>query len=172
MPRRPAAGGAAVARRGWQEGRFALPTPGRSRRYEVHELVDLFRRALITVGPIAEQAGVDWLQEPPYDDWDAIAEGLYEGFVSSALSNSVPAGKIGRFPRYGFEPEDGDAYLAASDAEPDLAFVGFAGGDRLLSAARFTRLPDRTRETWNWSKARLVLRHADGTIASHVEIEP
>lgn len=38
--------------------------------------------------PFAEEAGIAWQETSRYDDWDAVASGLFEGFVLNGIWSS------------------------------------------------------------------------------------
>ena len=38
--------------------------------------------------PFAEEAGIAWQETSRYDDWDAVASGLFEGFVLKGIWSS------------------------------------------------------------------------------------
>ncbi|MFY9512534.1 MAG: hypothetical protein WAQ05_16325 [Rubrivivax sp.] len=48
-----------------------------------------FQRALRALVPIADDLGVRWREPENYSDWDAIANGAFEGFVLSAVRSSL-----------------------------------------------------------------------------------
>ncbi|MEM1367735.1 MAG: hypothetical protein AAGG02_06895 [Cyanobacteria bacterium P01_H01_bin.15] len=52
---------------------------------EIEELLDIFRGGLMALIPTMEHAKIPWQQAENYDDWDAIAETLYEQIVIDAL---------------------------------------------------------------------------------------
>lgn len=134
-----------------------------SPRFEIHSLVELFRQALLVVGPLAEKAGVAWLQEPPYDDWETIADGIFDGFVRSAILNSHGLEQLS-LVRYGFSPEEGEAFIASEDGP---AFLRFAGADPSLATVVFVHRETGHYETRRWDDLKLVLRLPD---ASHITI--
>lgn len=140
------------------------------RRFEIAQLVELFRRALLAVGPLAEEAGINWLQEPPYDDWDDAAEGLYDSFVVSALVNSDVAHKLGKFPRYGFDPS-GDAAFMALPRLPKAAFLRFAGEDRALDSACYSEVGGGEILREPWEPGEIRLRLPNGDFVATIEVE-
>jgi hypothetical protein len=141
-----------------------------TRRFRIHELVDLFRQAICCVGPLAEKAGVDWLQEPPYDDWDAAAEGLFQSFVVNALENSGEADQVRGLPRYGFEPTPTKAFLAVENEGQEFGFVRFAGEDRSVSTAILLDLRTQATTLRNWNDCTAYLRLPDGRDVRQIEV--
>lgn len=144
----------------------------RPRHFEIHQLVELFRQALVAVGPLAEKAGVNWLQYPAYDDWDAVTEGMFRTFVLSALENSDVSSRLGNMSRYGFEPDEASSHLVVTTAGRRFAFIDFAGGDRLMSKATVMDEMTRERQVTDWAGSQVHLRLPDGTLVSHIEVTP
>ena len=46
------------------------------------------RRAFCSLVPIADDLGVRWREPENYLEWDAVARGVFEGFVLSAIRSS------------------------------------------------------------------------------------
>ena len=69
--------------------------------YRVQEAADLFRNALLALAPLAEDAGLTWSDDNPHDDWDRLAESVYEVFVAKPLSQGSP--QPYPLPRYDYD---------------------------------------------------------------------
>jgi hypothetical protein len=133
--------------------------------------LELFRQALIAVAPLAERAGVNCRQEPPYDDWEVIEEGLFDGMVRSAVESSAAA-TFGRLPRYGFRPvADSSGYLQVSvPGGHSQVFLRFASANATFSRALV--IDPVTDEPTQISSqgVEFSLRLADGTAVSKIEV--
>jgi len=136
-----------------------------SNLFEIHSLAGLFRQALLAIGPLAEKAGVAWQREPPYDDWDVITDGIFDGFVRSAILNRGL--ETVNLARYGFEPKEGEAFLTTHN---DLAFIRLSGADQMLSEVLFVNLQGRLYETRRWDNSNFALRLPDGNRISHIDV--
>ena len=56
----------------------------------MNEAVRIFREGLLALIPVVEKAKMmPWADPHAYDDWDVIAQGLYEGIVILSLANST-----------------------------------------------------------------------------------
>jgi hypothetical protein len=75
---------------------------------DVRSLIFLYRRALVALVPIVEEAQIPWRDGEAYDDWDAIAEALFDRLVleSARWSVAPQAREKVRLPRYGFTQAD------------------------------------------------------------------
>jgi hypothetical protein len=56
----------------------------------VTQLVLVFRDALRALVPHMEKAKIEWQDESAYDDWDEIAQTLYEKIVVASLRWAIP----------------------------------------------------------------------------------
>ena len=153
----------AAAKPGWAGARV--------QDFQVHTLVDLFRQALLAVGPLAGKVGVAWLQEPPYDDWEAATEGLYQSFVVSALENCNVSDMVIDFPKYGYEPRLDTACLGVGDTEGFRAFVRFQENDPAKSKVILLNFQTRGEEIVAWSDCSLQLRLPDGSLVSSITVD-
>jgi hypothetical protein len=55
----------------------------------VTELLVIFRGAMLAIIPWLEKAKIKWRDDEAYDDWDNIAESLYQNIVVSSLIGEV-----------------------------------------------------------------------------------
>jgi len=164
---------AADVKRDWRGGSvsdLSVSNSLQTKSYEIRALVELFRQALVVVGPLAEKAGVNWLQEPSYDDWDAATEGLFRSFLLSALENSNHASAIGKLPGYGFEPTVDRPSLAVERSGQEFGFVQFAGGDRAISKAIICDFANGAMQLVSWNECDLFLRLPDGSRVERIEV--
>ena len=116
---------------------------------QVIDLVRNFARACRALVPHLDQARVPWADCNQYDNWDRIAEPLFESLVlkpcrfqaAEAVSQVVPT-----TARYGFLPSNENAFVCITDASGEkYNFIqllsrltpfdhceGFFGGQRLV----------------------------------------
>ncbi|GAA4978900.1 hypothetical protein [Actinopolymorpha pittospori] len=149
----------------------------------VHELVENFRSGLIAMLPIADRAMLNSRDVNPHDDWEQLAESIFDVFVRGSVRlDRVSLANRDQFPlpRYDF---DLDSYSAlswigcGSGPSSDLAFV------RLLSHAEPFDTVQRVevdpvtleagqRRTFPWASVSFVLvrRSPVGTaVAQHID---
>lgn len=92
-----------------------------SRVVSVGDLVHNFAKALVALTPYADRAFVAWGSEP-YDNWERIAEALFESLVTEPLVYGAHEG-YGisglSFPAHDYEFKDQQhtAYIQVSNAE-------------------------------------------------------
>ncbi len=140
------------------------------RIFRVADLVELFRQALVAVRPLAEEAGVGWLAEPPYDDADVAMEGLYRSFVISALENSDVAERASTVPNYGFDPVEKGACIGVRLEDRDVAFVRFAGNDPHFMTALCCDPASGQQFPVPWQPGNCFLRLADGAAVEDIVV--
>lgn len=75
---------------------------------DVGTLVGLYQKALSVLVPIADEVRIPWSEESAYDDWDAIAEVLFEQIVHRSIRWALPSAERDslRLPRYGLSSLD------------------------------------------------------------------
>jgi hypothetical protein len=75
---------------------------------DVGALVGLYQKALSVLVPIADEARIPWSESDAYDDWDAIAEVLFEQIVCRSIRWALPSADrdLLRLPRYGLSHPD------------------------------------------------------------------
>lgn len=120
----------------------------------VTDLVLNFAEACRALVPSLDRAGVPWRDGGQYDNWDRIAEPLFESLVTEPCAfAAVGEAGLGQFrvARYGFAPAaDENAWIAVDGAHParmvglssiagpfDHVRCAEAGGLVPLDAARF-----------------------------------
>lgn len=84
--------------------------------YTINSLMAAFRKALRAVVPVAEEIGIPWREPDAYDDWDAVANGLYEGFLLHGIRESKEYNNTLPLAPYGVRRDDYTSYgyVAAS----------------------------------------------------------
>lgn len=58
------------------------------KQFKVDILVNTFRNGLKLLTPLAEEVSISWKDSEAYDDWDAIVNGLFEGFILVGVRSS------------------------------------------------------------------------------------
>lgn len=117
---------------------MAKYTEGKIWKTSVDQLLELFRAGLIAVAPVADRAHINWADGSQYDDWDAIADGLYEGIVRMSVLHSTECRGIS-IPRYGFWPSNHERYYISVKDKSGTSvgmFVSFSSRDTAFSHVR------------------------------------
>jgi len=97
----------------------------------VTELLQSCRDALAAIAPVVERVGMRWKEPDVYDDWDAIAEVLFQQVVVESLRWALPDDHRAHFalPQYAMKHESvaATSYIRVVEAQNDrhLAFHGF-----------------------------------------------
>jgi hypothetical protein len=79
-----------------------------------------FRKALIALVPVMQEAGIGWKTEEQYDSFDRISEALFTSFVADSLSEGPAASEILADYRYDFSPHscpDGTAIRVVNSTQ-------------------------------------------------------
>jgi hypothetical protein len=141
----------------------------------VANAVEGFRSGLMALTPSAELAGIPWRNEEAYDEWDRIAESLFDVFIGAPIRLDANA-RPDALPllHYDFGRQD---LLAASwleldvaDERESLALLSFLSGDRPFEICDLARVNVVTGVVDEWisevnlsSKFRLRRRYPGGT---------
>lgn len=91
----------------------------------ITDLVGVYASALLALIPHAERVHMRWREGESYDDWDAIAEALWNSFVVSPMADALSGGTPLQLPRYGFAYDiySFDDVLAVSGPAPEIWVV-------------------------------------------------
>ena len=108
----------------------------------VNELTLIFRDALLALIPIADRARMQWREPKNYDDWDSIAQSLFQSIVVSSLAHAGPLQPSYELPKYDVRIANysENSFLSTSACPTDLAFVCFETGQSPFDSALFARL--------------------------------
>lgn len=111
----------------------------------VTALLGILRQALAALVPIAAQARVPWRDGEAYDDWDAIAECLYDNLVVRAISCAAEGGQNIVLPKYDMVYSSyKDAFIQVEGGGvPEgitAVFVGFAGASPDFTNVKWVRM--------------------------------
>lgn len=68
--------------------------------------VALFRKALLNLIAVFDEADIPWETQDAYDGWDRVAEALYLSLVIDPLSTEEREISPGELPRYGFRYDE------------------------------------------------------------------
>lgn len=95
----------------------------------VHDLLMIFRDALIALVPSMNRAMIPWREGESYDDWDLITEALYRSIVVGSCEDLLEHSRP--IARYGFMIPDylAHSFIAVSlprNGPTPAAFVRFA----------------------------------------------
>ena len=108
----------------------------------VDDLMRIFRDALVAILPSLERAKIHWHKSDAYDQWDHIAETLFQEIVVDTIRWGVNDFEA-KVPRYDFTYSDYSAFSFASvsrrgtvEAGNLLAFLNFDPNDDTFSVVR------------------------------------
>ena len=115
---------------------------------EVDDAIAAFRGALVALIPSAERVGLVWRPEHTHDDWERLAESVFEVMVSNPVRQDIGSGPV-PYPlaRYDF---DLDTYEKLSWLEADLD----ADDEHALVLVRFLTV-DQPFDTPLWAHVRI-----------------
>ena len=128
-------------------------------RTNISELMSIFRAALVVLVPVMERAHIRCWGET-YDDWDRIAEALYESIVNDSIRSAQPISNATQIllPKYDFRYDD----------YSELSFVSVAGleaTDRQFAFVAF----DSQHTAFDVVKAREITH--DGDVVCDVQFD-
>jgi hypothetical protein len=90
------------------------------------ELINIFRRSLVTLIPVFDEAKIAWWGQSTYDDYDRIAEALYDSIVHDSLTNARSLEAALPLARYGVrQPGREFSHILVNDPSDRLAFHEF-----------------------------------------------
>lgn len=93
----------------------------------VNEAVGIFREGLLALIPIVEKAKMPWADPYAYDDWDVIAQGLYEGIVILSLTHSTQWHDFEEIPEFDHRISDysNRSYIFLAEVGEQKPFLCF-----------------------------------------------
>lgn len=123
----------------------------------VTELLMIFKGALLAIIPWLEKAKIKWTNEEAYDDWDNIAESLYQNIVCSSLNGEVTSEY--QIAKYNFNYDD---YSSISfirvrhknNPEKKFAFVSFQSNLSPMDRVKVAEL-DKLNKVVDYTKLKL-----------------
>ncbi len=114
----------------------------------VTELLHTFRDALAAIAPVVERVRIKWKEPDVYDDWDAIAEVLFQQIVVESLRWSLPDAHQVHFslPQYAMKQASfaDTSYIGVVEgkAERRLAFHSFVTRDSPFDTVRTQQITE------------------------------
>lgn len=123
----------------------------------VTELLVILRGALMAIIPWLEKAKIKWTDEEAYDDWDNIAESLYQNIVCSSLSGEIASEY--QIAQYNFNYEDYSSinFIGVrhkDNPEKKFAFVAFQSNLSPMDSVKVAEL-DRLDKVVDYTKLNL-----------------
>jgi hypothetical protein len=113
-----------------------------SRATSAHEILCLFREALLSLIPIAEKAHMAWREPEAYDDWDRICEAIFQSIVVESIENAEGIGKF--FPMQKYDQRIASyhdkSFIARYGAKEINAFICFETRDKPFDTCLFATL--------------------------------
>ena len=112
----------------------------------------IFRDAVASLAPHVEKAKIEWRDASAYDDWDAIAEVLFEKLVIASIKWSVLEADRDRldFPKYNtlYDSYEQKAIITVERENNPLVFHSLSMVDAPFDSVRAVELgrPHRTAE--------------------------
>jgi hypothetical protein len=93
----------------------------------VNEAVRIFREGLLALIPVAKKAKMAWTEPDSYDDWDVIAEALYESIVIRSLTSSTQWDDFEEIPKFDHRISDysNRSYIFLAEIGAQKPFVCF-----------------------------------------------
>ena len=131
----------------------------------VGELMQVFRDALAALAPILKRARIDSEEGAAYDDWDNVAEALFDGIIRRSIQWSSEGGQDVTLPDYGVRQRSyaAKAYIVVRDrTQPgeryilDLLTSGSSGFDSVSVLREAT--PEGDALTIPWDRASFAVR--------------
>lgn len=143
-------------------------------RTTVADLLELFRRGLRAMVPVAQDARIPWRAGEAYDQWDAIAGCLYQQIVVDAVRHAEEVAPGLVLPPYDMLcPRYEDAFIEVRSpsipATALAAFIAFSGKSAEFEVVRCAGvLPsgevarERADHEIPYEECRFALRMPDG----------
>jgi hypothetical protein len=105
--------------------------PEASSRWQigVGALIEMFQGGLLGLVPTFERARINWRGPDTYDDYERVAEALFDSIVRDALANAEGLQNAYRAARYGVhEPGRELSRILVGDPEEGMAFFELESG--------------------------------------------
>jgi hypothetical protein len=108
----------------------------------VNAMTLIFREALVALIPTAERAHMPWREPANYDDWDLIAQSLFQSIVVSSLEHADEWKFPYKIPKYDTRIGDysQNSFVSALAFPMELAFICFETKSSPFDVALFARL--------------------------------
>lgn len=126
---------------------------------DVDDLLENFRSALVALIPYLEAAEVSWRTGEAYDEFDSVAEALYDSLVASLIRRELEPPSV--VPRYGFEP-DADTHRVVWVEFEDAAAGAFVDFSTFTEAFdTVTTVRDGRRQSLPLARAHFEVREVE-----------
>lgn len=109
------------------------------------DVVLIFGDCLRVLTPYVSKVGIEWDDGKNYDDWDAIAQALYDTVVGGTVAYTVEGEGFDKLAPYGFIMPDysNRSFLFGAQSGRDAAFLKLEGLELPFDTAVFLELgPD------------------------------
>ena len=114
----------------------------------IEKLVEIFQRALLALLPTFDQARITWRGPNTYDDYERVAEALFDSIVRDALINAPSVAKAYAPGRYSVhEPDRELSRIYVNELEDRLALFELETADEPFDTIVCQRIDDQGRET-------------------------
>lgn len=150
-------------------------------RTTVSDLLINFRSVLVAAVPSAERIKLAWRDDNPHDDWERLAECMFDVFVRATVEadrHRLPGEYT--LPRYDFDVESyHDSSWISVAGQPDLAFVRLLSRADPFDTVQLARVEPSTHRAlgrqlvaWRDLSFELVRRNSaePGDVASVIEV--
>ncbi len=121
---------------------------------EIDSLLELVRHALISLVPTFDGAKIGWHADENYDDFDRIAEALYDSIVRDSVTSAIGLEDCAALPRYGFSSTDGAIHsrIVVVGGRTFISFVSREGPfDHILTEERGAQRAEHSRTVTPYS---------------------
>lgn len=113
----------------------------------VNDLVENFRKCLVTIVPHLEKMQIEWREGVAYDEWDNIAESIYQAFIVSSVKHSTNFTEETIMPKYAtfYEEVQGLSYMAIvskKEKYENCIFYAFETIKEIFDAVSFFTVDD------------------------------
>ena len=94
-------------------------------RFQIPQLLLILQESYVSLIPAIEKAKLPWRNEIAYDEWDRIADSLFDAIVINPVLHSLECSEIANIARYGFLYEDYSArsFFLITDSSTSSQFV-------------------------------------------------
>jgi hypothetical protein len=118
-------------------------------RASITELVETFRSGLLALVPVADRAILNWRSVEPHDDWESLAETMFDVFVRHPIGSDEDAPRnLLPLSRYDndYQSYDGVSWISVGDGpNSDLALVRFVSVEQPFDCAQVVPIDPETR---------------------------
>lgn len=99
---------------------------GRLWHVTISELIHIFRQALIDLIPTFDRARIEWRGDQTYDDFERVAEALYDSIVRDAIESAQGFQTAIPLARYGLRESKDRSWILVNDPSLRLSLYQLA----------------------------------------------